>query len=1100
MPNFPVRRRRFSFRTVRSLFALFVIFALIYSITPLQRLFQTTTTAEAATTELFFSEYIEGSSNNKALEIYNGTGAPVNLAGANYVVQMYFNGSASAGLTISLTGTVADGDVYVLAQSSANAAILAQADQTSTASWFNGDDAIVLRKGGPSGTIVDVIGQVGFDPGTEWGSGLTSTADNTIRRKNSLTAGDTNPSDAFNPATEWDGFANDTFGGLGTHNPNEVAPAVSVIAPISGEPDAPTSSNINVNFNEPVNVSGSWFTISCTASGLHTAAVSGGPSNFVLNPDSNFDFNETCTVTINASQVSDQDINDPPDFMAANFEWSFSTGPDPCTTSFTSIPVVQGSGTASQHDGEKLTVRGVVVGDFQTGASFGGFYLQDPLGDSNVATSDGIFVFAPGTLDVAVGDEVAVRGIVDEFNGLTEITSISAVNRCGAGSPITPTVVDLPENTEGELERYEGMLVNIPETLTVSEVFNLGRFGEIMLSADGRLIQPTNFLAPSNAPGSPVQLEFNSILRRKILLDDGLNIQNPNPIPYLGADNTRRLGDTLDGLTGVMDFRFSEYRVQPTSAPVFTSTNPRTAAPAAVGGNIKVASSNVLNYFNGNGTGLDGGPGGFPTERGASNLAEFQRQRAKIIAALTTIDADVVGVIEMENDGGGPSSAVQDLVNGMNAATAPGTYDFRVGTNPGTDLIQNVIIYKPARVTPVGPAVNDVDTDGDNAWDGARNPLAQTFQATANGEKFTFIVNHFTSKGCSANDTGLDADQGDGQGCDNLSRTKQAQRLLYFIEQVKATAGDPDVLVMGDLNAYGAEDPINILTAGGLVNEIDRFIEHPYSYVFQALSGYLDHALATATMDEQVTGVTEWHINADEPTVLDYNTEFKTQDLYTPTPYRSSDHDPVIVGLDLNATPVVGAITATPNPALVNGAISFSAPYTDDDPVAALTATWEWGDGTSSAGTISGGTVTGSHAYSAVGTYTVTLTVTDDHDNADTSTTQVVVTYGVAPLYDQTKANKSGSTIPIKLQLVDAAGNNVSSPSAVVHVTGISPAPASTNLDSGNANPGDNFRFDPVLGGYIFNLSTKGFAAGEYTLSFTVTGDPVTHTLKFVVR
>src|SRR5687767_9938698 len=144
-------------------------------------------TAEAAATELFFSEYIEGSSNNKALEIYNGTGAAINLATAGYSVEMFFNGSASAGLTLNLTGSVAAGDVFVLAQSAASAAILAQADQTNGAGWFNGDDAVTLRHGT---TIVDVIGQVGSDPGTEWGNGLTSTADNTLRRKAAIEAGD----------------------------------------------------------------------------------------------------------------------------------------------------------------------------------------------------------------------------------------------------------------------------------------------------------------------------------------------------------------------------------------------------------------------------------------------------------------------------------------------------------------------------------------------------------------------------------------------------------------------------------------------------------------------------------------------------------------------------------------------------------------------------------------------------------------------------------------------------------------------------------------------------------------------------------------------
>lgn len=173
-----------------------------------------TTSRSQAPTELFFSEYVEGSSNNKAIEIYNGTGSSINLATSGYNIQMFFNGSASAGLTINLTGTVASNDVFVIAQASSNAAILAQADQTNGAGWFNGDDVVVLRKGT---TIIDVIGIIGNDPGTEWGSGLTSTADNTLRRKAAICGGEVNGSNAFDPATEWDGFANDTFGGLGTH-------------------------------------------------------------------------------------------------------------------------------------------------------------------------------------------------------------------------------------------------------------------------------------------------------------------------------------------------------------------------------------------------------------------------------------------------------------------------------------------------------------------------------------------------------------------------------------------------------------------------------------------------------------------------------------------------------------------------------------------------------------------------------------------------------------------------------------------------------------------------------------------------------------------
>ena len=286
---------------------------------------QVGTSNAAAPTELFFSEYIEGSSNNKALEIFNGTGTPVNLATGAYDVQMFFNGSGTAGLTIPLTGTVAAGDVYVLAQATASAPILAQADQTNGSGWFNGDDAVVLRKGA-TGLVVDSIGQVALDPGTEWGTGLTSTADNTLRRKPSISAGDTTTSDGFDPAFEWDGFATDTFDGLGAHSvSSDAAPTVSSTAPANGATEVAPGANVSIIFSEPVDVTGAWFGISCTSSGGHTATVSGGPTAFTLDPDADFASGETCTVTVLASQVTDQDADDPPNAMAGNFAFSLTT-------------------------------------------------------------------------------------------------------------------------------------------------------------------------------------------------------------------------------------------------------------------------------------------------------------------------------------------------------------------------------------------------------------------------------------------------------------------------------------------------------------------------------------------------------------------------------------------------------------------------------------------------------------------------------------------------------------------------------------------------------------------------------------------------------
>jgi len=182
--------------------------------------------------------------------------------------------------------------------------------------------------------------------------------------------------------------------------------------------------------------------------------------------------------------------------------------------------------------------------------------------------------------------------------------------------------------------------------------------------------------------------------------------------------------------------------------------------------------------------------------------------------------------------------------------------------------------------------------------------MAQVF-STWNGKRFSVIVNHLKSKSSCPVAGSPDADRGDGQGCWNATRVAQAQRLVnVLIPRAQAAAKDPDVLVIGDLNAYGAEDPVNTLTAAGLVNQLERFVRPsalPYSYVFDGEAGYLDHALTTASLSAQVVGATEWHINTDEPSVIDYNTEFKPQDLYSATAYRSSDHDPVVIQLNLQS-------------------------------------------------------------------------------------------------------------------------------------------------------------------------------------------------------
>ena len=248
-------------------------------------------------------------------------------------------------------------------------------------------------------------------------------------------------------------------------------------------------------------------------------------------------------------------------------------------------------------------------------------------------------------------------------------------------------MVHLPEPVNNDLERYENMLVTVSETLTVTGNFNLGSLGELVVSSDGRLFQQNNF-DRTNSAAALAAANLNQL--RYVLLDDARTVQNPDPTPYFSASNTRRVGDTVAGMTGVLTFDAGQYRLQPTVAPNFTAADPRPVSPSAVGSQIKACSFNLRNYFNGNGAGS-----GFPTARGASTLAEFNRQRDKIIAAIVAMNPEICGLTEIENDGTAGTSAIQDLVNGLNTASAPWTYAFTEGSAPGTDAIKNSIIYKP---------------------------------------------------------------------------------------------------------------------------------------------------------------------------------------------------------------------------------------------------------------------------------------------------------------------------------------------------------------------------------------------------------------------
>jgi predicted extracellular nuclease len=387
------------------------------------------TTKEGSMAGLFFSEYVEGSSNNKALEIYNSTDAAIDLAAAGYVVQMYFNGSTTLGLTISLTGTVANGDVFVLAQSNANAAILAQADQTSAASWFNGDDAIVLRRGGASGTIIDVIGQVGVDPGTEWGSGLTSTADNTLRRKSSVTTGDTIENNAFDPSIEWDGFATDTFDDLGRYtrsdNPTPTSSLSLSVSPVSfseaAGADAATGTVTRTgDLTNPLTVNlVSSDTGEATVATTVTIAANQASASFAIAAvdDALIDGSQTVTLTASATNFT-------------NGTTTVTVTDNDATAGNIRIRDIQGASHTSAYLGQSVSnVAGIV-----TAVRSNGFYLQDPDPDADDATSEGIFVFTGIRPTVSAGDSLLVSGSVSEFTPGGANSNNLSITQIGVGN------------------------------------------------------------------------------------------------------------------------------------------------------------------------------------------------------------------------------------------------------------------------------------------------------------------------------------------------------------------------------------------------------------------------------------------------------------------------------------------------------------------------------------------------------------------------------------------------------------------------------------------------------------------------------------------
>ncbi|MEM7501501.1 MAG: ExeM/NucH family extracellular endonuclease [Pseudomonadota bacterium] len=577
------------------------------------------------------------------------------------------------------------------------------------------------------------------------------------------------------------------------------------------------------------------------------------------------------------------------------------------------IYAVQGNGDESPLRDRDVTVQGIVTGNFlgnaESAGDLGGFYLQEEETDGDPATSDAIFVFSrDDDSAVRVGDRVSVTGRVVEFFGETQLTA-DTVAVVGRGSiapvdlalPVT-AAVDANGRLVADLEAYEGMLVQILEPVFVADVRELRRFGSIGLAVGRPFEQYTNANPPDVAGYAAHR---DRVARSTLWLDDGRRDENVSPPRYL-FDGTRslRVGDEVSGVTA--NVRYSRgsgetgteaYRLMPVTVPRFVARNPRPDAPAPADG-LRVLSLNALNFF----TTLDNGrPQCGPRRnagcRGADSARELDRQLSKLVTVISSSDADIVGLMEVEN---GAPETLDRLTGALNAGDDARWASIRTGSI-GLDTIRVALLYRSDVVEPDG-RFELLDGDVDRRFNSEKNrpSLAQTFRGVRNGWRLTVIVNHFKSKGSDCEDIG-DRNRRDGQGNCNGTRTQAALALADWLDSaVFATAGE-NQLIIGDLNAYGQEDPLAVLERASY-RRLDQAGDGvTYSFVFDGQRGALDHAFASAALSDRVVATTKWHINADEPSELDYNLDRDRDASWfdANTPYRSSDHDPLIIDLAL---------------------------------------------------------------------------------------------------------------------------------------------------------------------------------------------------------
>lgn len=638
----------------------------------------------------------------------------------------------------------------------------------------------------------------------------------------------------------------------------------------------------------------------------------------------------TNPTSVSRTNFADTDVNSadftvgtptPQNSAASGSSTSVSTTTSTTTTTTTTtttaspntvaIADIQGTGDTTPIPGSRVTTQGVVTAAYPTGG-FNGFYIQTPGSGGQVkaagAASDAIFVFTGSAPTVTIGQCVTVTGTAGEFNGLTQLSGTPEVTTLNTCDPVVPTeLATLPE-ANADKERYEGMLVLPLGNYTISDNYSLNQFGQLGLAAGNEPLKQATDVVPYQQAAA---YEAEQV-KKLITLDDGsswnymTNATAKNqPLPYLSQATPMRTNSQLTFTKPViLDYRF-QWNFQPTgqvngTADFIDSENDRPITVPNVGGDIQIANFNVLNYFTSLGKDeancksypdREGNPVGANgcQVRGAWSQAAFDDQQAKIVAAINGMDAEVVGLMEIENSANFNQTrdyTLSKLVDALNADDPSQGWKY-VPTNAAQvpvqeDNIRLAFIYRAAAVTPVDGSLILQDP----AFSNARQPLAQKFAVNNSDVEFVVITNHFKSKGSGPDD-------GTGQGNSNPARKEQAAALVDWVDSVFA---DEAVFLTGDFNAYSMEEPMQIMYDAGFDNVI---ADWQATYQFSGRLGSLDHILANAEAQALINDAQVWEINGDESIAMQYSRRnYNITDFHVGNEFASSDHDPVVVGIN----------------------------------------------------------------------------------------------------------------------------------------------------------------------------------------------------------